>query len=167
MRRIPNSANLKWENAANQIALKPTKDIVQNYVQDHVQNGAQMRAMGDTISLLGNIIWILFGGIFTAIYWFFVGCLFCLTIVGIPLGRQAFKMASLTLAPFGKTIEYGGGAPSLIANIIWVVVAGIPMAFAYLVAGAVNCITIIGIPFGLQSFKMAKLSLLPFGARVN
>ena len=126
-----------------------------------------MRAMGDTMSLLGNIIWILFGGIFTAIYWFFVGCLFCLTIVGIPLGRQAFKMASLTLAPFGKTIEYGGGAPSLIANIIWVVVAGIPMAFAYLVAGAVNCITIIGIPFGLQSFKMAKLSLLPFGARVN
>lgn len=167
MRRIPNSANLKWENAANQIALKPTGDIVQNYVQDHVQNGAQMRAMGDTMSLLGNIIWILFGGIFTAIYWFFVGCLFCLTIVGIPLGRQAFKMASLTLAPFGKTIEYGGGAPSLIANIIWVVVAGIPMAFAYLVAGAVNCITIIGIPFGLQSFKMAKLSLLPFGARVN
>lgn len=119
------------------------------------------------MSLLGNIIWILFGGIFTAIYWFFVGCLFCLTIVGIPLGRQAFKMASLTLAPFGKTIEYGGGAPSLIANIIWVVVAGIPMAFAYLDAGAVNCITIIGIPFGLQSFKMAKLSLLPFGARVN
>lgn len=167
MRRIPNSANLKWENAANQIALKPTEDIVQNYVQDHVQNGAQMRAMGDTMSLLGNIIWILFGGIFTAIYWFFVGCLFCLTIVGIPLGRQAFKMASLTLAPFGKTIEYGGGTPSLIANIIWVVVAGIPMAFAYLVAGAVNCITIIGIPFGLQSFKMAKLSLLPFGARVN
>lgn len=162
-----NSANLKWENAANQIALKPTEDILQNYVQDHVQNGAQMRAMGDTMSLLGNIIWILFGGIFTAIYWFFVGCLFCLTIVGIPLGRQAFKMASLTLAPFGKTIEYGGGAPSLIANIIWVVVAGIPMAFAYLVAGAVNCITIIGIPFGLQSFKMAKLSLLPFGARVN
>lgn len=167
MRRIPNSANLKWENAANQIALKPTEDIVQNYVQGHVQNGAQMRATGDTMSLLGNIIWILFGGIFTAIYWFFVGCLFCLTIVGIPLGRQAFKMASLTLAPFGKTIEYGGGAPSLIANIIWVVVAGIPMAFAYLVAGAVNCITIIGIPFGLQSFKMAKLSLLPFGARVN
>lgn len=167
MRRIPNSANLKWENAANQIALKPTEGIVQNCIQDHVKNGAQMRAMGDTMSLLGNIIWILFGGIFTAIYWFFVGCLFCLTIVGIPLGRQAFKMASLTLAPFGKTIEYGGGAPSLIANIIWVVVAGIPMAFAYLVAGAVNCITIIGIPFGLQSFKMAKLSLLPFGARVN
>lgn len=105
MRRIPNSANLKWENAANQIALKPTEDIVQNYVQDHVQNGAQMRAMGDTMSLLGNIIWILFGGIFTAIYWFFVGCLFCLTIVGIPLGRQAFKMAKLSLLPFGARVN--------------------------------------------------------------
>lgn len=119
------------------------------------------------MSLLGNIIWILFGGIFTAAYWFAVGCLFYLTIVGIPLGRQAFKMASLSLAPFGKSIEYGGGAPSLFANIVWVVVAGIPMSLAYLLAGAFNCITIIGIPFGLQSFKMAKLALLPFGARVN
>lgn len=105
MHRIPNSANLKRENAANQIALKPTEDIVQNYVQDHVQNGAQMRAMGDTMSLLGNIIWILFGGIFTAIYWFFVGCLFCLTIVGIPLGLQSFKMAKLSLLPFGARVN--------------------------------------------------------------
>ena len=115
---------------------------------------------------LGNIIWMLFGGIFTAIYWFLVGCLFYLTIVGIPLGRQAFKMASLTLAPFGKSIEYGGGAPSLVANIFWLLLAGLPMALSYLGAGAINCITIIGIPFGLQAFKMAKLSLLPFGARV-
>lgn len=118
------------------------------------------------MTLLGNIIWIVFGGIFTALYWFIAGCLFSITIIGIPLGRQAFKMASLTLAPFGKTIEYGGGAPSLIANIIWLVLAGLPMAVSYLLAGVFNCITIIGIPFGLQSFKMAKLSLLPFGARV-
>lgn len=118
------------------------------------------------MTLLGNIIWMVFGGIFTALYWFIAGCLFSITIIGIPLGRQAFKMASLTLAPFGKTIEYGGGAPSLIANIIWLVLAGLPMAVSYLLAGMFNCITIIGIPFGLQSFKMAKLSLLPFGARV-
>mgnify|MGYP000615003182 CR=1 FL=1 len=119
------------------------------------------------MTLLGNIIWMVFGGIFTALYWFIAGCLFSITIIGIPLGRQAFKMASLTLAPFGKTIEYGGGAPSLIANIIWLVLAGLPMAVSYLLAGVFNCITIIGIPFGLQSFKMAKLSLLPFGARVR
>ena len=118
------------------------------------------------MTLLGNIIWMVFGGIFTALYWFIAGCLFSITIIGIPLGRQAFKMASLTLAPFGKTIEYGGGAPSLIANIIWLVLAGLPMAVSYVLAGVFNCITIIGIPFGLQSFKMAKLSLLPFGARV-
>ena len=80
------------------------------------------------MTLLGNIIWMVFGGIFTALYWFIAGCLFSITIIGIPLGRQAFKMASLTLAPFGKTIEYGGGAPSLIANIIWLVLAGLPMA---------------------------------------
>ena len=119
------------------------------------------------MTLLGNIIWMVFGGIFTALYWFIAGCLFSITIIGIPLGRQAFKMASLTLAPFGKTIEYGGGAPSLIANIIWLVLAGLPMAVSYLLAGVFNCITIIGIPFGLQSFKMAKLSQLPFGARVR
>lgn len=116
--------------------------------------------------LIGNIVWMLFGGIFTAIYWFLVGCLFSITIIGIPLGRQAFKMASLTLAPFGKSIEYGGGASSLIANVIWLLCAGLPMAASHLIAGVINCITIIGIPFGLQSFKMAKLSLLPFGARV-
>ena len=116
--------------------------------------------------LIGNIVWMLFGGIFTALYWFGIGCLFSITIIGIPLGRQAFKMASLTLAPFGKSIEYGGGAPSLIANVIWLLCAGLPMAASHLIAGVINCITIIGISFGLQSFKMAKLSLLPFGARV-
>ena len=87
-------------------------------------------------------------------------------IIGIPLGRQCFKMASLTLAPFGKSIVYGGGAPSLIANIFWLILAGLPMAFSYACLGAVYCITVIGIPVGLQCFKMAKLSLLPFGAQV-
>lgn len=117
--------------------------------------------------LLGNILWILLGGLCIAIGWALVGLVLCITIIGIPLGRQAFKMASLTLAPFGKTIEYGGGAPSLIANVIWHICAGLPMAASYLLAGCVNCITIIGIPFGLQAFKMAKLSLLPFGATVR
>ncbi len=115
---------------------------------------------------IGNIIWILCGGIFTAIGWALAGVLFYVTIVGIPLGRQAFKMANLTLAPFGKTIIYGGGAPSLLANIVWVIVIGFWEAIAYVFTGAVFCITVVGIPFGLQLFKMAKLSLMPFGARV-
>lgn len=115
---------------------------------------------------IGNIIWILCGGIITAICWALAGMLFYITIIGIPLGRQAFKMASLTLTPFGKTIVYGGGAPSLLANIVWVILIGFWEALAYAIAGTLFCITVIGIPFGLQLFKMAKLSLMPFGARV-
>ena len=115
---------------------------------------------------IGNIIWILTGGIITALGWSLGGCFFYITIIGIPLGRQAFKMANLTLAPFGKTIIYGGGAPSLLANIVWVVVIGFVEALAYVAAGALFCVTIVGIPFGLQLFKMAKLALFPFGAKV-
>ena len=115
---------------------------------------------------IGNIIWILFGGLLSALGWAIAGVLFYITIVGIPLGRQAFKMAELTLAPFGKTIVYGGGAPSLLANIVWVVFVGFWEALLYLGAGVAFCVTIVGIPFGLQLFKMAKLSLFPFGATV-
>lgn len=115
---------------------------------------------------IGNIIWILFGGIWTALAWAIAGIVFYITIIGIPLGRQAFKMAALTLAPFGKTINYGGGAPSMIANIFWVFLAGLWLAIAYVILGVAYCITIIGAPFGMQLFKMAVLSLMPFGAEV-
>ena len=115
---------------------------------------------------LGNVVWIVFGGIWTAIGWWLAGIVFYISIVGIPLGRQAFKMARLTLAPFGKEIEFGGGAPSLVANAFWVVLIGFWEAVAYVVYGALLCVTIVGIPFGMQLFKMAKLSLLPFGAQV-
>ncbi len=116
---------------------------------------------------IGNIIWILTGGIVSAIIWAIAGIVFYISIVGIPLGRQAFKMAKLTLTPFGLTITYGGGFPSLLANIVWVVLIGIWETALYVVLGAVLCVTIIGIPFGIQLFKMAKLSLLPFGASVE
>lgn len=116
---------------------------------------------------IANIIWIIFGGLITAIGWALAGIIFYITIIGIPLGRQSFKMAKLTLAPFGKTIVYGGGAPSLIANIFWVIIIGIWEAISYAALGCLYCITIIGIPIGIQSFKMAKLSLLPFGATVE
>lgn len=119
------------------------------------------------MSTIANIIWIILGGLITAIWWCLAGIIFCITIIGIPLGRQCFKMASLTLAPFGKTITYGGGAPSLIANIFWLILAGIPMALSYALLGVLYCITVVGIPIGLQCLKMAKLSLLPFGAVVS
>lgn len=116
--------------------------------------------------LLGNILWLLLGGLMLAAGWALVGLVLCVTIVGIPLGLQAFKMAGLTLTPFGHTVDYGGGVVSLLANIVWVVLVGWWMALGYVLAGLINCITIIGIPFGIQSFKMAKLSLWPFGARI-
>ena len=116
--------------------------------------------------VLGNILWIILGGFAIAIGWALVGLILCISIIGIPLGVQAFKMAGLTLTPFGKTVQYGGGVGSTLVNILWVVLVGWWMALGYLGAGVLNCITIIGIPFGIQSFKMAKLALWPFGAQI-
>lgn len=116
--------------------------------------------------LIGNILWIILGGLALSVAWALIGLVLCVTVIGIPLGVQAFKMAWLTLTPFGRTVEYGGGLGSLLLNVIWIVVAGLWMAIGYVIAGAVNCVTIIGIPFGLQAFKMAKLALMPFGSVV-
>ncbi len=116
--------------------------------------------------LLGNILWLILGGLALAIGWAIIGLVLCVTIVGIPLGVQAFKMAELTLTPFGKSVVYGGGVGSLLINLVWLVLAGIWMAIGYLIAGLLNCMTIIGIPFGIQSFKMAKLALWPFGTQI-
>ena len=116
--------------------------------------------------LLGNILWLLLGGLFLAAGWAIIGLVLCVTIIGIPLGIQAFKMAGLTLTPFGKTVVYGGGVGSVLINIVWFVLAGVWMTLGYVCAGLLNCITIIGIPFGIQSFKMAKLALWPFDSQI-
>lgn len=116
--------------------------------------------------LLGNLLWFIFGGIVAGLSWVIAGILWCITIIGIPIGVQCFKFASLAFFPFGKEINYGGGGISMIANIIWLIVTGIPMAVADVIWGCILCITIIGIPFGKQFFKLAKLSLMPFGATI-
>ena len=118
------------------------------------------------MSILGNILWFICGGLLSGLSWVLAGCLWCISIIGIPIGLQCFKFAGLAFFPFGKEVVYGGGAVSLIANIIWLIVSGIPMAVGNAVAGLICCITIIGIPFGKQFFKIAKLSLMPFGAEV-
>lgn len=118
------------------------------------------------MSCLGNLIWFLVGGLWQGLSWLLVGLLWCITIVGIPIGLQCFKFASLAFFPFGKEVRYGGGAISTIVNIIWLLISGIPLAIAAVLDGLLLCITIIGIPFGLQCFKMAKLALMPFGAEV-
>ena len=119
------------------------------------------------MSFLGNILWFIFGGFLSGLSWIIAGILCCITIIGIPLGLQCFKFASLAFAPFGKEIEYGGGAHSFLANVIWLIFCGLPMAIENFVIGCIWCITIIGIPFGLQFFKIAKLSLAPFGAEIR
>lgn len=116
--------------------------------------------------LLGNIIWILFGGIWISLGWFFAGLILCITVIGIPLGKQCFKAASLTLAPFGKKVKLAFHSHPL-ANLIWVILFGWEMALGYLAAAIICCVTIVGIPFGLQALKMMSLAFFPFGAKIR
>lgn len=115
---------------------------------------------------VGNVIWFLCGGLWQGLGWTLAGVLWCVTIVGIPIGTQCFKLAGLSFFPFGKEVSYGGGAVSLLLNILWLLLSGIPLAVCSAINGLVLCITIIGIPFGRQCFKLAKLALMPFGATV-
>ena len=119
------------------------------------------------MKFIGNLIWFIFGGIIMWLSWFIAGLFWCITIVGIPWGVQCFKFAKLCLFPFGKEVKYGGGVGSLILNILWIVISGVPLAIEAAIIGAVFCITIIGIPFGKQCFKIAKLALMPFGSEIT
>ena len=119
------------------------------------------------LQTLGNILWFLFGGLAGGLAWALAGCLWCVTIVGIPIGLQCFKLAGLAFFPFGREVVYGGGGVSFIANVFWSLFSGLELALGYLVLGCLWCITIIGIPFGRQCFKMARLALMPFGASVQ
>ncbi len=115
---------------------------------------------------LGNVLWFIFCGFWEGLAWLAAGILWCITIVGIPIGLQCFKLAGLVFFPFGKEVRYGGGSLSFLANLLWIIFSGIPLALVAVVNGLLLCVTIIGIPFGLQCFKIAKLALMPFGAEV-
>lgn len=118
------------------------------------------------LSLAGNLVWLLCGGLISCLSWAIAGLLWCVTIVGIPIGVQCFKFARLALSPFGKDVSYEGGAVSFLVNVIWFFVSGIELAMIHFILGVILCVTIVGIPFGMQFFKFAKLSLAPFGAQV-
>jgi len=92
--------------------------------------------------------------------------LWSITIVGIPVGQQCFKFAKVSAAPFGKDIEFTRRRGSLLLNVLWLIFGGVPLALEEVGVGIVLCLTIIGIPFGLQHFKLAELALRPFGARI-
>ena len=120
-------------------------------------------------NLLGNIIWLIFGGFIAALGYFIGGFVLCLTVVGIPFGLQCFKIGVFVLRPFGlQAVSTGSssGCLSLLLNIIWIVCGGFATAVAHLTFGALLCLTIIGIPFGLQHFKLIEVSLMPFGKRI-
>ena len=119
------------------------------------------------VNFLCNVIWFIFAGVWLTLAWALVGVLWCVTIVGIPIGVQCFKVARLALAPFGTEVEYGGHFGSLLLNVLWIVFGGLELCIVALVAGAICCITIVGIPAGIQSFKFAKLALMPFGSSVR
>lgn len=118
------------------------------------------------MNLLGNLIWLIFGGIIIAIEYFIGSLILMITIVGIPFGIQTLKMGALALWPFGRDTRVhvrASGCLYILMNVIWLVCGGIAIAVSHALFGLLLCITIIGIPFGLQHFKLTAIALTPFG----
>ena len=116
--------------------------------------------------VLGNILWLVFAGFWLAMGYAVSGATLCLTIVGIPFGVQAFKLARFTLWPFGRKVVAAPGADGCLAvvfNVLWVLLFGWELFLGHLVSGLLLCVTIVGIPFGVQAFKLSTLALWPFG----
>lgn len=119
------------------------------------------------LRFLGNLLWFLLGGFVVGLGWILAGIVYCITIIGIPIGVQCFKFAGLVMWPFGKQILYSSvRVGKTLANILWILLFGWHLALSSAVLGIVFCITIIGIPFGKQYFKIAQLALMPFGAEI-
>ncbi|MCF8367798.1 MAG: YccF domain-containing protein [Bacteroidales bacterium] len=122
------------------------------------------------MKLLGNIIWLLFGGFIIAVEYFIGSLLLMITIIGIPFGLQTLKLASLALWPFGRDsyqMENASGCVAIAMNILWLFVGGFYIAITHAIFGMLLFITIIGIPFGKQHFKLASVALTPFGRKLR
>lgn len=122
------------------------------------------------MSTLGNLIWLVFGGFFVFLEYLIAGILLCCTIIGIPFGLQVLKLATLALWPFDKTIGYKPAAPgclSTIMNVIWILIGGFWIALTHLFFGLLLGITIIGIPWAKQHFKLVSLAFTPFGREIR
>ena len=118
---------------------------------------------------IGNVLWLVLAGLWLAIGYVAAGVANCLTIIGIPFGIASFKLAGYALWPFGRAVvrdPQRDAALSTIGNILWLVLGGVALVLAHLVLGVLLCLTVIGIPLGIASFKMARLALTPFGHRV-
>ena len=122
------------------------------------------------MSFVGNLLWIFLGGIIIFFFYLFGGFILYLTIVGIPFGLQLFKLAVLSLAPFGKEVNTersAGGILSILMNVLWWVFGGVEVAVMHLVLALIFTITIVGIPFAKQHIKLLRLALVPFGTRLD
>lgn len=122
------------------------------------------------MSLLGNIIWFIFGGLITGLGYILGGLLLCLTIVGIPFGVRAIRLGVATMTPFGKEViaeDRPQGCLALMFNILWIVLFGWEIAIAHLISAGVLAITIIGIPFAVQHLKLIPVAFLPFSYRLQ
>jgi len=116
--------------------------------------------------LLGNLVWLIFGGIIIAIEYFIGSIILMITIIGIPFGLQTLKMAAIAIWPFGRDTRVhsrASGCLYILMNILWLLTGGLWIAITHTVFGLILCITIIGIPFGLQHFKLTAIALSPFG----
>ena len=121
------------------------------------------------LRFFGNILWFIFGG-FTALIWVLGGALLCITIVGIPFGLQAFKIARMALFPFGIETEVSDralGCPGIFFNVLWAVVIGWELMIAHLISALILAAFIVTIPFALQHLKLAKLAIWPFGQEIR
>ncbi len=123
------------------------------------------------MNFLGNLIWLVFGGLASAIGYFLGGVAMIITIIGAPFGFQLIKIGSLCLWPFGRTFQVDKGKlPGCLyglLNIVWLLIAGLWIALIHIIFGFLLSITIIGIPWGMQHFKLAGFALSPFGRRVD
>jgi uncharacterized membrane protein YccF (DUF307 family) len=121
------------------------------------------------MNFFGNIVWLIFGGLMAAFGYFIGGLVLCMTFIGLPWGVQCFKLAGLVLWPFGKKIVSDSdnlGCLNIFFNLVWILFGGLYTAIVHIVMGAILCLTIIGIPWGRQHFKLIEISLMPFGKRI-
>ncbi len=118
--------------------------------------------------LILNVLWLVLCGFWMAVGYVLAGIICCILVITIPFGIASFRIANYTLWPFGRTIERKptAGAPSVIGNVIWFVFAGLWLAIGHLLTGIALCITVIGIPLGIASFKMIPISMTPLGYRI-
>ena len=114
----------------------------------------------------GNVLWFIFGGLLLSLMWGIIGVICCCTIIAIPIGVQCFKFASFVFWPFGRDVVFSNGVGNILLNVIWILIFGWELALTSCFFGLLWCITIVGIPFGLQHFKFARIALMPFGSQI-